>query len=499
MGTEQEHDGQTFAEGLSEIRHDLRTPVGHIIGYSEMILEDLADDADRDFRDGLEKIRTSGERLKQLIDDLLGSDKTRPDQIDLAFTQHQLRIQLNHIAGYCEILQEAADEQNLAEVVPDLSKISTAAKNFTGLMESRLTPAAFESLTIEESAERSTTDEPSASESSVGSDDLSSSSLSEGGDLLIVDDDPANRELLQRRLQRQGYNAIALGDGSSALDFLSRERVDLLLLDMMMPGISGMEVLRQLKDDRSLRHIPVIMLSALDDVNQIVQSILMGAEDYIFKPYNPVLLKARIGACLEKVRLREQSVQNLKVFVSSPSDVQPERRIVKRVIHRLNEEFTGQLRLTPYLWEDEPLLGSETAQSQVLLPRETDIYVGIFWARMGTQLPEHIRREDGSRYGSGSEYEYEDALIGYRERGRPEILVYRKTTVPVVRLTDRDTVLDGLEQKERLESFLKTWFQSDTGEILATYHAFEAEDELENTLEEHLRKLLMKRLAGVES
>ena len=80
MGTRDEREAHTFAEGLSEIRHDLRTPVGHIIGYSEMILEDLADDTDGDFRDGLEKIRTSGERLKELIDELLGADKSRPEQ-----------------------------------------------------------------------------------------------------------------------------------------------------------------------------------------------------------------------------------------------------------------------------------------------------------------------------------------------------------------------------------------------------------------------------------
>ena len=144
------------------------------------------------------------------------------------------------------------------------------------------------------------------------------------------------------------------------------------------------------------------MLSALDDVNKIVQCILMGAEDYIFKPFNPVLLKARIGASLEKLRLRKQSVENLRVFVSSASDVTLERKIVKQVLRGLNDEFTGLIRLIPYLWEDEPLLGSETAQTQVIEPRDTDIYVAIFWARMGTPLPDHIRRPDGSRYDSGN-------------------------------------------------------------------------------------------------
>ena len=139
--------------------------------------------------------------------------------------------------------------------------------------------------------------------------------------ILIVDDDETNRDLLARRLQRQGYNTISRDGGRPALQFLEQEAVDLILLDMIMPDMNGMEVLQQLKQDRRLKHIPVIMLSALDDVSQIIQCILIGAEDYLFKPYNPVLLKARIGACLEKLRLREQVVETLRVFVSSPSDV----------------------------------------------------------------------------------------------------------------------------------------------------------------------------------
>lgn len=130
--------------------------------------------------------------------------------------------------------------------------------------------------------------------------------------LLVVDDNANNRDLLCRRLNRQGYNAIPAEDGARALQMLRAENFDLVLLDVMMPQIDGYEVLRQLKGDARLRHIPVIMISALDDMDSVVRCIEMGAEDYLSKPFNPVLLQARIGASLEKKQLRDKEQQYLR-------------------------------------------------------------------------------------------------------------------------------------------------------------------------------------------
>ena len=95
-----------------------------------------------------------------------------------------------------------------------------------------------------------------------------------------------------------------------------------------------------------------------------------------------MLLRARIAASLEKHRLRVQQALRLSVFISSPGDVVPERRIVRQIINGLNEELTGQVYLMPIFWEEEPLLASETFQSQIHPPRETDIYLGIFQQRL---------------------------------------------------------------------------------------------------------------------
>lgn len=126
------------------------------------------------------------------------------------------------------------------------------------------------------------------------------------GCVLVVDDNEVNRDLLARRLQRQGHAVSVAEDGFQALEMMRSQPFDLVLLDIMMPQMNGYQVLEHLKADEKLRYIPVIMISAVDDIDSIVRCIELGAEDYLSKPFNPVLLKARIGACLEKKWLRDK-------------------------------------------------------------------------------------------------------------------------------------------------------------------------------------------------
>jgi len=124
--------------------------------------------------------------------------------------------------------------------------------------------------------------------------------------ILVVDDIASNRDLLSRRLVREGHQVETAEDGASALDRVIAEQFDLILLDLMMPGMSGFEVLCRLKSSSRTRHIPVIMISALDELDSTVRCIEAGAEDYLPKPFNPILLRARINACLEKKWLRDR-------------------------------------------------------------------------------------------------------------------------------------------------------------------------------------------------
>jgi len=129
----------------------------------------------------------------------------------------------------------------------------------------------------------------------------------DGPALLVVDDNEDNRYTLSRRLTREGYTNLTMAtDGREALDLLKLKTFDLVLLDNMMPGMNGIEVLERMKAGASLRDIPVIMISAANELDNVIRCIELGAEDYLPKPFNPTLLRARIGATLEKKRLRDE-------------------------------------------------------------------------------------------------------------------------------------------------------------------------------------------------
>lgn len=130
--------------------------------------------------------------------------------------------------------------------------------------------------------------------------------------ILVVEDNDANRVMLCRRLNKHGYSTAEAADGRQALAAVQRERFDLVLCDIMMPGVDGYEVLKEMKADADLAVVPIIMISAVDEMESVVRCIEMGAEDYLQKPYDPVLLHARINACLDKRRLRDQEMAYLR-------------------------------------------------------------------------------------------------------------------------------------------------------------------------------------------
>ncbi|WP_373068423.1 PP2C family protein-serine/threonine phosphatase [Gemmatimonas sp.] len=124
--------------------------------------------------------------------------------------------------------------------------------------------------------------------------------------IMVVDDVEVNRDLLSRRLQRMGHVVTTANDGQEALDLTSDPSWDLIMLDVMMPVLDGIGALTALKANDSTRHIPVIMISANTELETVVKCIELGAEDYLPKPFDPVLLRARVGASLEKKRLRDR-------------------------------------------------------------------------------------------------------------------------------------------------------------------------------------------------
>jgi CheY-like chemotaxis protein len=130
--------------------------------------------------------------------------------------------------------------------------------------------------------------------------------------LLVVDDNSMNRIMLSRYITKLGYRSSLVENGRQALEKLQAEQFDLVLLDVQMPEMDGYQVLEQMKADPRLRDIPVIMISAVEELESVVRCIELGAQDYLPKPFNPVLLRARLNACLERKRLRDQEIDYLQ-------------------------------------------------------------------------------------------------------------------------------------------------------------------------------------------
>src|SRR5215510_8251931 len=131
--------------------------------------------------------------------------------------------------------------------------------------------------------------------------------------VLVVDDVPENRDLLVRRLQRLGINEIEqAANGVEALAAIERRNFDLVLLDIMMPELDGFGVLERLKANGRVNDLPIVVISALSEIEPVVRCVELGAEDFIFKPFNPTLLRARVLASLEKKALRDRTREELR-------------------------------------------------------------------------------------------------------------------------------------------------------------------------------------------
>jgi adenylate cyclase len=341
---------------LAKIRHDLRTPINHIVGFSEILIEETAGAAPESFRLDLQKIRGGGDQLLNLINQHLsieGFPTTRPDLHQLC---HELRTPVNHIIGYSELLMEQCADLGLAGFEGDLARINAAAKTWLALMEEHLIGQTSQRGFLPRRADYAETELFARMDRELAVPLVEAVPLQapQHGRLLLADDDEPNRELLCRRLEKLGYEVTAVGNGLEALNGVRAGQFDLVLLDLLMPGLDGREVLARMKADPALRHLPVIMISALDQVEGIVRCIELGAEDYVAKPFNPVFLRARISAGLEKKRSRDREVSYL-------SQIQQEKQRAEELLHIIlppdvAEELTTTNSVRPRRFEDVGVL-----------------------------------------------------------------------------------------------------------------------------------------------
>jgi adenylate cyclase len=324
-------------ESSGNLKHELRTPLNHIIGYCEMLIEQAQDDGLDSFIPDLNRIHSAGEQLVGVVDDLC--DPAGRRKIDEVSMHHEVRTPLNQVIGYAEMLQEQAKDMGQDSFAADLQKVHAAGRRLLDLIIENF--ASLQLSSEDTGSEVIISNRPQAfARESTGEEDKAGDVATVIASLLVVDDNDLNRDMLMRRLERLGYSVSCAESGIEALKLLRTESFDLLLLDIVMPGMDGFEVLEQLKAEPVLRDIPVIVLSASDQLDHVVKAIQKGATDYLSKPFNPVLLQARIGSCLERKRLRDQETLYLR-------QIEEEKRRSDELLHViLPRDIATELKVT---------------------------------------------------------------------------------------------------------------------------------------------------------
>ncbi|MCC6539954.1 MAG: ATP-binding cassette domain-containing protein [Bryobacterales bacterium] len=266
----------------SRFRHDLLTPVNHMTGYAEMLAEEF-EGAGEAGRAAAEMCEAS--RLLLATIDCHFPTGRMPSAEALDLLRQQTAPILRAITSASAGLAARTDLG--AQVRADAGHIAKAVERFRQLLTDRTTVA---SSHLEAGAHY-------GAEIAGGG----------AGHILVVDDNGVSRDLLCRKLAREGYRVSSAAGGEDALAMAASGEAsfDLVLLDVLMPDIDGIEVLQRWKQSRFLEAVPVIVTSAMDEVQSAVRCIELGAADYLTKPFEPVILKARISACIERKRLME--------------------------------------------------------------------------------------------------------------------------------------------------------------------------------------------------
>jgi adenylate cyclase len=304
---------------LAIMRQELLAPVSALVGYSEMLTEQALRLDLPDILPDVERILTSARELLELVGLLLDVEAIahRQSEADLGELQvklrHDLRNPLNAIKGYAELLLEELDELGGQEIRSDLEPLLNESEGLLSRLDVIVDFSRGKSTANLEGQDRGAVSSMVANlVRTVKPIEEHDARPHETGRILVVDDNASNRDLLFRRLSHDGHRVSKAASGRRALEILGVEDFDLVLLDLMMPDLNGFQVLERLKADERLHNIPVIMISGLQETDSVIRCIEAGAEDYLSKPFNPVLLRARISACLERKRWRDRERRYLE-------------------------------------------------------------------------------------------------------------------------------------------------------------------------------------------
>ena len=301
---------------LAHLRQELLSPVNALLGYAEIMYEEACRKGRPDILPDMSRVLAAARDLAGKVDRLVDGDREKNPPGPEAATEeqqlrHELRTPLNAIKGYAEMLIEDLADVSSGALQADVDRVLVATTNLL-LHLDRI--VRFSADVEETGLACDQTGAALVSEliRSLGPVRQDPGAVTETGSILVVDDIEANRDLLLRRLTRDGHRVASVAGGQQALQALEDNEFDLVLLDLIMPDINGFDVLVRMKSDERLRRIPVIMITALADTESAVRCIEAGAEDYLPKPFDPILLRARINACLHKKRWRDREQKYLR-------------------------------------------------------------------------------------------------------------------------------------------------------------------------------------------
>lgn len=326
--TDQTPDPENFKELFVSTSLEARPSLSQIFGSIRLIRAELVRLGMEELDDDVDKIEQGAINFLDIFSRYLDESGQKTEGISLRELRHDLRTPVGHMVGYSELLLEDIDDRGLVTLNTDLNRLCRSARQLLALVNEGLAlgehtgqgdsaPPAAEPSSVRPVPSREVFSGGTGGASHVPASEAPAGSALKLGaemraEILVVDDNEANRDLLCRYLERQGHLVTEASNGREALIKLEGHNFDMILLDIMMPEMDGYQVLAYIKEDPSLRHIPVIMISAMNEMDNVVTCVQMGAEDYLAKPFNPVLLQARVGACLEKKLYRDQEQRYLQ-------------------------------------------------------------------------------------------------------------------------------------------------------------------------------------------
>ena len=297
-------DVQSNQQALStRMIQRLTGPAETILGFQTLIVAALERDGQTDSLEDAKRVHEAAQSLENMIKRLLSPEGQRTvEHIDDATLRHDLRTPINAILGYSELMLEETAGQLDQTIENDIRTVVTECARVLEQLD-RLVD--FSRGDIEAvGVETGDADIAAALANTLSHTTVRSNSLA--GRILVIDDIEANRELMRRNLTNRGHLATTAGSAREALDLLETSEFEVALVDILMPDMNGIDLLGLLKENPRWRNMAVVMVTGLKDIQAVVKCISAGAEDYLQKPVDPVLLFARVESCLEQVRWNER-------------------------------------------------------------------------------------------------------------------------------------------------------------------------------------------------